>query len=409
MNRAIQVFLQLLFAAVVGAAVFAAGGYYLYPYIFRYLGPPPRPELKSPSQRLAELPGFGTPRSPVKPPSVAALGRIRPRGDIIDIAGLMGDRLESLCVQERDRVKKGDTLGFLASHAEAVAQRDAAVVQLAEAKRLLEAERAYCDAQIEEAKIGVRQVQELAPLDIQAQDDHIRLLKKKLETHQTDLARFKSITSGAINGQTIDHQNVLVRTDELELQAAASLLDKVRSEAKLKARNAEAQLQVALAGRRRVEASSRVESLTKNLTLAEARLNRTILTAPRDGCILKILVQPGETADHLPILKMGDTDAMYAVAEVYETDIGWVREGQTATLTALTSELTGKVERVGQMVFKNDVLSVNPAADADTRVVEVWIKLDEPKTVAGLTNLQVDVKIDLTDPADAGGSPSPAN
>jgi HlyD family secretion protein len=165
-------------------------------------------------------------------------------------------------------------------------------------------------------------------------------------------------------------------------------------------------LLAAKAGLKRVEASAQIESLAKNLDLAEARLNRTVLKAPRDGCILKVLTHPGESTDHLPILKMGDTKAMYAVAEVYETDIVLVREAQPATVTspALTEALTGKVERIGQMVFKNDVLHVDPAADADARVVEVWILLDSPETVAHLTNLQVDVKIDV---AVGSGRPRP--
>jgi HlyD family secretion protein len=44
------------------------------------------------------------------------------------------------------------------------------------------------------------------------------------------------------------------------------------------------------------------------------------------------------------------------------------------------------------------VLHVDPAADVDARVVDVWILLDSPETVARMTNLQVDVKIDLTVP-----------
>ena len=41
------------------------------------------------------------------------------------------------------------------------------------------------------------------------------------------------------------------------------------------------------------------------------------------------------------------------------------------------------------------MLDVDPAADADARVVEVRIRLDEPEALASLTNLQVDVLIEL--------------
>jgi HlyD family secretion protein len=92
---------------------------------------------------------------------------------------------------------------------------------------------------------------------------------------------------------------------------------------------------------------------------------------------------------------MGDTTLMRAVAEVYETDISQVRVGQTATINsrALPHPVTGKVARIGSMIFKNDVLNVDPAARADARIVEVWIDLDDTTLTERLTNLTVDVVI----------------
>jgi HlyD family secretion protein len=87
-----------------------------------------------------------------------------------------------------------------------------------------------------------------------------------------------------------------------------------------------------------------------------------------------------------------------------------VRLGQAATISsyALPRELTGKVVRIGNMVFKNDVLNVDPAARADARVVEVWIDLDDASETQGLTNLTVNVVIKAgdADPAIARSSRS---
>ena len=96
---------------------------------------------------------------------------------------------------------------------------------------------------------------------------------------------------------------------------------------------------------------------------------------------------------------MGDTSLMRAVAEVYETDIARVKIGQVATITsrALPHPITGKVVRIGNMVFKNDVLNVDPAARADARVVEVWIDLEDATLTERLTNLTVDVVINTGD------------
>jgi HlyD family secretion protein len=402
MVRAARLLVRLLLVVLAGAVVLGAGAFILYPY----LTPAPPLLAEGQGQRLAELKSFGKLRSSSNPAAIAALGRLQPRGDVIDIAGLMGNRLEALLVKEGDQVKEGAILGYLDSNAEAKAQRDAAAAVLAEAKTLLEAEKAYSQARLQEARIGLRQARELDPLDIQAQDDRVGLLESALAADRTDLERLRSVAAGTVSPQKLDQQALLVRRDEQELKAARSILEKARAGARLNLERAEAQVQAAEAGLRRVEASAQIDSLTKNLALAQARLDRTVLKAPRDGSILRVLTRPGATADRQPILKMGDTKAMYAVAEVYETDIILVREGQPATITspALSQALTGKVERIGQMVFKNDVLHVDPAADADARVVEVWILLDSPAAVAHLTNLQVDVKIDV---AAGSGRPRP--
>jgi HlyD family secretion protein len=51
------------------------------------------------------------------------------------------------------------------------------------------------------------------------------------------------------------------------------------------------------------------------------------------------------------------------------------------------------VERVGLKIDKNDVLTTDPVADADARVVEVEIRITDPAPAARLTNLRVDVRI----------------
>jgi HlyD family secretion protein len=88
---------------------------------------------------------------------------------------------------------------------------------------------------------------------------------------------------------------------------------------------------------------------------------------------------------------------MFAVAEVYETDIGLVRVGQKARLRsgALAHEVTGVVATIGRTIHRTTVLDVDPAADTDSRIVEVRIRLDESEPVASLTNLQVRLDIQI--------------
>lgn len=140
---------------------------------------------------------------------------------------------------------------------------------------------------------------------------------------------------------------------------------------------------------------TKVEVTKAELQRAEADLELARVRAPINGRVLKIHAYPGERVGMDGILELGNTDEMYAVAEVYESDIGRVRTGQRATVTspALGEQIHGTVERIGAKVGKMDVLDEDPAAKTDARVVEVRIRLDDSKRVAGLANLKVDVRI----------------
>jgi HlyD family secretion protein len=129
---------------------------------------------------------------------------------------------------------------------------------------------------------------------------------------------------------------------------------------------------------------------------AGAELELSTVRSPIDGQVLEIHAREGERVGAEGIAEIGDTARMYAVAEIYETDIGRVRTGQRARIrsAALGRELGGVVERVGLKVGKQDTLSTDPVADVDTRVVEVRVRLLEPELAAALTNARVDVVIE---------------
>ncbi len=131
------------------------------------------------------------------------------------------------------------------------------------------------------------------------------------------------------------------------------------------------------------------------LRSARAELERARVRSPIAGQVISIHAHPGERVGPDGILEIGRTGEMYAVAEVYETDIGRVRPGQRAVATspALARPLHGTVEWITPKVGKIDVLGTDPAAKTDARVVEVEIRLDDSALASGLTNLQVEVEI----------------
>jgi HlyD family secretion protein len=182
----------------------------------------------------------------------------------------------------------------------------------------------------------------------------------------------------------------------------------MKGEYVLDLQGAEAQIRLAKAALERARADVPITSLTKQLALAAERVRRMTVYAPIDGRILNVIAHPGElVGGDKTILAMGDTSRMRAVAEVYETDIARVQLGQSATITsrALDRPVTGKVVEVGRMIFKNDVLNVDPAARADARVVEVRIELDDAERTAELTNLTVEVLINVGDSPIAAAEP----
>jgi len=329
--------------------------------------------------------------------AVGALGRIEPASEIIKLGSGVADRLDSLTVKRGDLVKKDQIMGYLQSHAEQVAQRDEIAAQLEEAKLRLATETELDQARIDDATIKWKTIAEVTPLRIQAQVKTVESLEVGIANDKDILQAFEVLVRKNFTPRrTHDNQQTLVAQEEAKLKSAEALLAQMRREYALDLEEAEAQIRLAKAALERAKADIPIASLTKQLGLAAERVRRTTIYAPIDGRILNVIAHPGElVGGDKTILEMGDTSRMRAVAEVYETDIARVRSGQSATITsrALDRPVTGKVVEIGRMIFKNDVLNVDPAARADARIVEVRIELDDPERTAALTNLTVDVLI----------------
>jgi HlyD family secretion protein len=146
---------------------------------------------------------------------------------------------------------------------------------------------------------------------------------------------------------------------------------------------------------RRDEWRTKVSVLEAQLARAEAERRLTQVHAPMDGQVLDVHARAGERVGAKGILELGATQAMYAIAEVYETDVGRVAVGQRARVTSpvFAKELSGVVERIRPKIEKHDALGTDPAARKDARVVEVEVRLDESTPVAGLTQVQVEVTL----------------
>ncbi|MCL1492515.1 MAG: ABC exporter membrane fusion protein [Pseudanabaena sp. Salubria-1] len=331
-----------------------------------------------------------------QPKAISALGRLEPQGEVIKVASpsaLGTSRIVKLMVKEGDVVKQGQVIAILDSYDRSVATLLQAQSQAQESDRNLARVRAGAKSGDIAAQAGNV---EAAKANTNALVVNAKRIQAELEIANGEYKRFQKLQQeGAISDSLLDAYKLKVITlegqllqSQQQIQQAAfqikqseGLLISVREVRPTDIQFAEAQLQTAMV----------------NVKKAEVDLDLAQVRAPIDGQVLKINSKTGEVVSQTNgVMDLGNTSQMYVVAEIYETDIGKIKVGQTATIESEAFEglITGKVDRIGLRIAKNDVLGTDPAAKTDVRIIEVKIKLDDSKKVAGLTNLQVRVKIE---------------
>lgn len=354
------------------------------------------PEAAPPSTKSPPVTASEPARPRVRPPQVSALGRLEPKGGLLDVGGMTGDRIGKLLVSEGDEVAADAPLAELESLKLREAELKAARSALVDAQRRQPLERNYGSALVQAAEAGKQQA-DLLKRDRALLEAKVAVTSAALEVARADLARLIAVDGKIVSLQDREHQQLRVKQAEAEAAAAQAEIDKLTAGLTASQAQADAKLAEAKAGSARLEASLQLDLLQQQVSLAEEKLKMSEIRAPRAGRVLKILTRPGETVSpQRPVLRLGDTNQMVAVCEVYETQVWCVEPNQKATITsrALEKPLHGVVTFVGQIVAKNEVLSIDPTKAADNRVVEVLIDIQEDAEAARLVNLQVDVVIE---------------
>ena len=112
----------------------------------------------------------------------------------------------------------------------------------------------------------------------------------------------------------------------------------------------------------------------------EIDLFNSKLRSPIDGFILSINTRVGERPTNEGILDIGSSQNMEALIEVYECDIDRVFISQKVELSSenggFKKILKGKVIRISRQVKQRKVLATDPTGDADSRIIEVLVKLN---------------------------------
>ncbi len=308
----------------------------------------------------------GTPPAPAGPTLVAP-ATVEAIDQRVDLAFEQAGRIAEILVKEGERVERGQLLARLDDRvARARVQRAAAALAGAEARRDL-------------ALHGPR------PEEIRAAQAEARAARAVLGE--------RALNNGRVGKLVAEAAVSVAEADVARFGAAA---------AEAQAAAAEARLAVLERGSREEDkraAAAQAASAAAELEEAQALLAQTELRAPRAGIILRRALEPGTQVGlvpPMPVLALADAEHVQLRAEVDETDVAAVAPGQHGYATAETfgaARVPGHVERVLGELGRKRIVTDDPRARIDTRVLEVLFVPDAPHPALPL-GLRMDVHLD---------------
>jgi len=342
--------------------------------------------------------------------AVVASGKIIPEGGVIKIsvANAQDSRVNQILVKEGDRVTANQVIAVLQG-------RDRVEQQLRDAE---------ANVEIKKAQLLKIQQGDSKEAELMAQRAAIAELNARMKTEtvqkQTAIAEAEATLHNAelkyARNQSLNQEGAIKRSDlddaQEELTKAQASLARTQAELENTIATLSAQTDKEKANLDRLQevrpvdveiAKAELQQVQIQVEQKRVELDDTLVRVPVAGQILRINTRVGEQVNTQEgIAELGRTQQMYAIAEVYETEITKIKIGQRATILSeyggLQDEIHGKVDQVGLQIGKANLGQdkSNPTTDINARVVEVKIRLDaiDSRKVTALTEMQVRVKID---------------
>lgn len=402
---------KYLYIAVAAAVIFALVGYFTYA---KYAAPD-----------KAQTPETKPVTAETSAPTVNALGRIEPNGQVIRLtapSGVQGAIVTKLLVKEGDEILEGEDVAILDGYEQQLAVVNEALTRVRIARARLAQVRAGAktgdldaktadtrrlEAELAKAKNELARAENRASAGIPLPEyAAIARVERELANAKIELARAERLfNSGDVSKSELDTRRLAVETQEKELERSRAALQTVIRERRTQVETLSREIERArsefasLAEVRPTDVSAaqaEVENAQAAVEKAKADLELRRVKSYAGGTVLKIHALPGESIGNDGILELGDTKTMIAVAEVFEADIAKISTGKRAEVTVRTTgeKFGGEVVQIEPLIKKRDILDSDPVADVDARVVEVRVRLDADasKRLANLTNLRVDVK-----------------
>jgi len=344
-----------------------------------------------------------------QPKQVVALGKLTPKGEVIklSVANAEDSRVNQILVAEGDLVKEGQVIAILQGFENRQRDLEEAEkeVELAQAKLAQVSAGDSKQAQLSAQRANISRLESQLRNETLEKQAAIASSKAQLRQAKLNFDRNKGLQQqGAVSVQVFDEAREGRDMAQATLNEGLAQLNNTKQtleqEIKQERENL-AQLQEI----RPVDVKVSEIELEKTIIAVDrvkADLEDTKVKVPISGQILRINTRVGEQVNtQQGIVELGRTGEMYAVAEVYETDISKVKIGQSATISSeyggFEGKLKGTVEHLGLQVGAKQLSegSQDPTQDENSRIVEVKVRIDpeDSEKVAGLTNMKVRVEI----------------
>jgi HlyD family secretion protein len=370
---------RVLVSALIGGVSLVAGGtagYALH-------------RMESPATRTAQAAPDADARS------LSALGEIQPEGGVIAIFGPPGDRILKFAepLHPGKTVKARAPLVILESQKARQKELALAETQLNQARQQQQAIRKAADAKLEELDTQTKELDNRKKEDLAVQDARTRVLQAQEREARTQLGRLEGLSGQRVSPTQLEQARLAVEVAHGQLEAAQAARTETENTYRRQGELAEVKRKVIFAERDQALQQVPVDAAEQTQRLAQLRCDECTIKVPEEvgtGTVLRVSGHAGEVTGTQPILELAAGDPIIVVAEVYEDDLDKLHnglkkpEGVAATVQARalegsrTKPLTGRVEpdHVARLVVHNQLLSFNPRADQDRRVVQVRVLLD---------------------------------
>lgn len=285
-----------------------------------------------------------------KPVVIVAPARVEPLRDPVALAFETGGRIVAIEVDEGETVKAGQIVAHLDD-------------RLARARvRGAEAALAQAKARYDLARRGPRRE------DLDAARAEAAAASADADHRSAEQIRSEKLGQvGAIASASAETDSAAARVSTATAAAASARYQALAHGTRIE--------QVA-------EANAAVEGASADLAAAQIALDQTVLKAPRDGVVLRRLVEIGTlvgTLTPLPVVTVADLSTLELRAEIDEADVAAIKLGKAAYATADAygdERFPIHVTRVTRELGRKTVRDDDPRAKVDTRVLEVVGRFD---------------------------------